>query len=277
VQRTVEGKYRLERLIGRGGMGAVYDATDLGLGRRIAVKVLRPHVFGNENSRRRFHREARILGGISHRGIVTVHDYGTLPSGGAFIVMERIEGSTWRSILRDRQTIPPSELAQWIEQLCDALTVAHARGVVHRDLKPENVIIQNVDGTSTVKVLDFGLAKQIDDGETDGLSLAGAVLGTLGYMSPQQLAGRTVDQRADVFALGVMTWEALCGAKPFAGTSAADLAVAMHQPADDPGHRIPLEVRAILERAIAHDLDLRINTVAELKTLLVRALAAQQA
>jgi tRNA A-37 threonylcarbamoyl transferase component Bud32 len=276
VQRTIEGKYRLDRLIGRGGMGAVYDATDVGLGRRIAVKVLRPQVLGSENSRRRFHREARILGGISHRGIVTVHDYGPLPSGGAFIVMERVDGATWRAILQRRQIIPPTELAPWIEQLCDALSVAHGRGVVHRDLKPENVIIQNVNGMTIVKVLDFGLAKQISESDTDGVSLAGSVLGTLGYMSPQQLAGRPVDQRADVFAVGVMAWEALCGTKPFAGTSAADLAIAMHQPAHDPDGLIPADVRSILENAIAHDLNRRLPTVDDIKTALVPALMGQR-
>ena len=141
VGRTIAGKYRLERLIGRGGMGSVYEATDLGIGRLVAVKILRAQVFGNETSTRRFRREARILGAISQRNIVTVHDYGTLASGSAFLVMERLHGATWRTALRDRGCIAPQELAAWVEQLCDALIAAHANGVVHRDLKPENVII----------------------------------------------------------------------------------------------------------------------------------------
>ena len=220
VGRTIAGKYRLERLIGRGGMGSVYEATDLGIGRLVAVKVLRAQAFGNETSTRRFRREARILGAISQRNIVTVHDYGTVASGSAFLVMERLHGATWRTALRDRGCIPPRELAAWVEQLCDALIAAHANGVVHRDLKPENVIIIRRPEGSLLKVLDFGLAKQLDaDGETEGLSVAGAVMGTPGYMSPEQLAGRSVDHRADVFAVAVMVWEALSGEKPFDGST----------------------------------------------------------
>jgi GAF domain-containing protein/tRNA A-37 threonylcarbamoyl transferase component Bud32 len=275
IERTIAGKYRLERLIGRGGMGAVYDASDIGIGRRVAVKVLRAHVLGSENSRRRFHREARILGGLSHPAIVSVHDYGTLASGGAFLVMERVSGMTWRALLKQRGTIPPQELAVWVSQLCDALIAAHARGVVHRDLKPENVIIQQIDGETLLKVLDFGLAKQLDDGDTDGLSAAGAVLGTLGYMAPEQLAGRAVDHRADVFAVGVMAWEALCGEKPYNGISAADLAIAMHQTPPEPPSHLADGVRAILRRAIAYDAGRRPMTVLEMRQELVPALLAR--
>ena len=276
IERTIAGRYRLERLIGRGAMGAVYDASDIGIGRRVAVKVLRPHVLGNETSKRRFHREAHILGGISHPAIVTVHDYGTLASGGAFLVMEHVAGATWRTILQQRGVIPPRELAVWLSQLCDALIAAHARGIVHRDLKPENVIIQHDDGKVLLKVLDFGLAKQLDDSETDDLSASGAVLGTLGYMAPEQLSGRTVDHRADVFAVGVMAWESLCGAKPFDGITAADLAIAMHQDSPEPPAQIPAAVRAVLKRAIAYDPGLRPATALEIQHELVGALLTSQ-
>ncbi len=272
VARTIAGKYRLERLIGRGGMGAVYEAEDLGIGRRVAVKVLRAHAFGNETSMRRFRREARILGAISQRNIVTVHDYGTLASGGAFLVMERLHGTTWRAVLRERGAIPPGELAAWVEQLCDALIAAHANGVVHRDLKPENVIILRRDQGALVKVLDFGLAKQLGgDGETEGLSFAGAVMGTPGYMSPEQLAGRPIDHRADVFAVAVMVWEALSGRKPFEGSNAAELALAMHLGPPEVPEAIPQLVAQVLKRATAHDPTARPATVAELRRDLLSA------
>ena len=274
IARTIAEKYRLERLIGRGGMGSVYEATDLGIGRQVAVKVLRSQAFGSETSARRFRREARILGAISQRNIVTVHDYGTLPGGSAFIVMERLHGPTWRTALRDRGCIAPSTLAVWFEQLCDALIAAHANGVVHRDLKPENVIIVNRPDGVLIKVLDFGLAKQVDsEGETEGLSLAGAVMGTPGYMAPEQLAGRPVDHRTDVFAVAVMVWEALCGRKPFGGSSPADLAVAMHLAPPVVPEVIPPAVGQVLKRAMAHDATRRLASVADLKRDLLSVLA----
>lgn len=273
IERTIAAKYRLERLIGRGGMGSVYEATDLGIGRRVAVKVLRSQVLGNETSARRFRREARILGGISQRNIVTVHDYGTLPSGSAFLVMERLHGLTWRTVLRDRGCIAPEALAGWVEQLCDALIAAHANGVVHRDLKPENVIIVERPEGMLLKVLDFGLAKQLDgEGETEGLSLAGAVMGTPGYMAPEQLAGRPVDNRADVFAVAVMVWEALSGRKPFDGSNAADLALAMHLAPPAVPEAIAPAVGVVLTRAMAHDPAKRVATIADLKRDLLAAL-----
>jgi hypothetical protein len=275
VERTIAGKYRLERLIGRGGMGAVYRATDLGIGRLVAVKVLHPHVLRDESSKRRFHREARMLGSIVHAGIVTVYDYGTLASGAAFLVMEYVDGTTWRAVLRQRGSIAPHQLADWVSQLCDALTVAHDRGIVHRDLKPENVILQQVDGEVVVKVLDFGLAKQIDDVGSDGVSRTGEVLGTMGYMSPEQLAGRAVDRRADVFAVGVMVWEALCGVRPFHGSTIADLAIAMLETSPTLPAQVPKAVRDVLRRAIAYDPSHRPATALTLRQELVPALRAR--
>ena len=213
-----------------------------------------------------------MLGGISHPNIVTVHDYGTLDAGGAFIVMERVDGFTWRSRLQQRGVIPMPELGGWVGQLCDALIVAHARGIVHRDLKPENVIIQQAGTKTTIKVLDFGLAKQVDESDTDGLSLAGAVLGTLGYMSPEQLAGQAVDHRADVFALAVMVFEALAGSKPFSGTTAAELAIAMHHSMPELPPSVPAAVRTCLSRALAYDAGRRPETMAEIRRQLVPAL-----
>ena len=275
IARTIADKYRLERLIGRGGMGSVYEATDLGIGRLVAVKVVRSQAFGSETSTRRFHREARILGAISQRNIVTVHDYGTLPAGSAFLVMERLHGPTWRTALRDRGCIRPRELAVWVEQLCDALIAAHANGVVHRDLKPENVIIVRRPDGVLIKVLDFGLAKQFDsEGETEGLSLAGAVMGTPGYMAPEQLAGRPVDHRADVFAVAVMVWEALSGRKPFEGSSPAELALAMHLAPPSVPETIPPAVGHVLRRAMAHDAARRVASVTELKRDLLHGFGA---
>ncbi len=273
VDRTIAGKYRLDRLIGRGGMGAVYEAADLSLDRLVAVKILQPECFGDDAALRRFHREARILGALSQPNVVKVHDYGTLAAGGAFLIMERLHGRTWRAILRERVTIDRATLAVWVAQLCDALIAAHANAVVHRDLKPENVIVRDTDEMTILKVLDFGIAKQTDgQGDTDGTSLSGQVMGTLGYMAPEQLAGKTVDHRADIFAVGVMAWEASCGHRPFQGSTAAELAIAMQDAPHDPPTQMSPALRQVLEKALSRDAGGRHATAVELRRTLVASL-----
>ena len=273
VERVIAGKYRLDRLIGRGGGGAVYEAADLTLDRLVAVKILQPEAFGDDAALRRFHREARILGSLSQPNVVKVHGYGTLSAGGAFLVMERLHGVTWRARLREQRTIDHATLAVWLSQLCDALIAAHSKAVVHRDLKPENVIVREADDQTQLKVLDFGIAKQTDgQGDTDGTSMSGQVIGTLGYMAPEQLAGKHVDHRADIFAVGVMAWEAACGQRPFEGSTAAELAIAMQTPPLDPHIALEPSLRKVLEKALSADPQHRHATASELKGGLTAAL-----
>ena len=275
VDRTIAGRYRLDRLIGRGAMGAVYEAADLSMQRLVAVKILQPECFGDDGALRRFEREARILGSLSQPNVVTVHDHGPLSAGGAYLVMERLYGSTWRASLRERGTIEPRTLRLWLGQLCDALVAAHAKGVVHRDLKPENIIIQENGGGTDLKVLDFGIAKQTNpQGETDGTSVSGLVIGTPGYMAPEQLAGRPVDHRADIFAVGVMAWEALCGSRPFEGATAAELAIAMQKPPVVQPATFSHALREVLNGALSADPMRRPASAIELKQLLKAAINA---
>ena len=276
VERTIAGKYRLDRLIGRGGMGAVYEAADLSLDRLVAVKILQPDCFGDDAALRRFEREARILGSLSAPNVVKVHAYGTIASGGAFLIMERLYGQTWRAILRERKTIERETLTVWLAQLCDALVAAHGKGVVHRDLKPENVIVRETDDldATLVKVLDFGIAKQIDgQGDTDGTSVSGQIMGTLGYMPPEQLAAKTVDHRADIFAVGVMAWEALCGSRPFDGSTAAELAIAMQSAPQRRPIGLSPALTGVLDKALSPDAGRRHASAAELRRSLLSALS----
>jgi tRNA A-37 threonylcarbamoyl transferase component Bud32 len=273
VDRTIGGRYRLDRLIGRGAMGAVYEAADLSIKRLVAVKILQAECFGDNGALRRFEREARILGSLSQPNVVTVHDHGSLSAGGAYLVMERLYGSTWRAALRERGTIEPRTLRVWLNQLCDALVAAHGKGVVHRDLKPENIIILDGDRTA-LKVLDFGIAKQTSgQGDTDGTSVSGMVIGTPGYMAPEQLAGKTVDSRADIFAVGVMAWEALCGSRPFQGTTAAELAIAMQTPPVAPSGAFSFVLRDVLESSLSSDPRRRPASALELKQRLGAAIS----
>jgi len=214
VEKTIGGKYRLDRRIGRGGMGVVYEAADLSLGRSVAIKIMVGDLFGNAQALTRFEREARVEAALSHPNIVRIYDFGRLPSGGAYLVMELVPGVSWRERLRDRGGIPPAQLAHWMKQLCSAMEAAHAKGIIHRDLKPENIMITSADPMGRVIVLDFGLAKLREGNSSRDLTVTGPVMGTLGYMSPEQRAGRRVDAATDVFALAVICAETLTGRRP---------------------------------------------------------------
>ena len=223
VERVIEGKYRLDRRIGTGGMGAVFEAQDLRLSRRVAVKIMTGRLFGNQGALRRFEREARTAAKLEHPNIVPIFDYGLLGGGGAFLVMQLVRGQSWRAELKRTRAISPDRAANWFEQLCDAVAAAHHAGVIHRDLKPENVIISPEEkGVERITVLDFGLAKiRSEEPSADVFSTGvGTVLGTLDYMSPEQRLGRDVDARSDIYSIGVMAVETLTGQRPpITGTS----------------------------------------------------------
>jgi tRNA A-37 threonylcarbamoyl transferase component Bud32 len=277
IERTLDGKYRLERALGRGGFGAVFEASDLRLHRRVAAKVMMGSLFGDQAALRRFEREARAAAKIDHRSITRVHDYGAIGSGGAFLIMELVEGRTWRAELQRSGVVPPSRSSEWFRQLLDGLQFAHQMGIVHRDLKPENVMIVETPGGDELKIMDFGLAKVLDPGTgvTESVTVAGTAMGTLGYMAPEVLTGGRVDQRADLFAIGVMVVETLTGARPFGGhTPEALLTALLRSEYHLPG--TSAEVRAldaVVQRCVAKDARDRYGSAAELAKDLVPTLA----
>ena len=276
IERTIEGKYRLDRRIGRGGMGAVYEATDLRLARPVAVKVMTGRAFGDRQALRRFEREARACARLSHPNIVTAYDFGAVGANGAFLVMELVRGQTLRTELRRRGCIPPALTAQWFDQICAAVAAAHAQGVVHLDLKPENVLITTArHGADLVKVVDFGLAKLTagSDQEASSLTQPGMIMGTLSYMAPEQLTAGEADERSDVFAIGVMIVEALLGRPPFAGRTQTELLLSILN------ESVTLDARQgrlqeVLRRATAGSAADRYQSVADLSRELQPALAA---
>ncbi|HEY3121288.1 MAG TPA: protein kinase [Vicinamibacteria bacterium] len=277
VDRTVAGKYRLERALARGGMGAVYQATDLRLNRQVAIKVMTARSFGDRAALRRFEREAQAAARLRHPNIVTVYDYGGLDAEGAYLVMELLQGETLRARIDEAGTIHPETAAEWFGQILDGMEAAHAAGVIHRDLKPENVFVTREAGErGAIKILDFGLAKIALDAEADprSLTLPGAVLGTLSYMSPEQLAGQPIDPRTDVFSLGVLVVEALTGRHPFRGqTSTAVVAAILHQGFNLEGDSD--EARAldrVLQRCLAKARADRFATMTELRVELIPAI-----
>lgn len=212
VGQTV-GAYRILREIGRGGMGIVYQAEDVRLGRIVALKALPPQVAADEARRERLRREARAAAALSHPAVAVVYALEEI-DGALFIASEYIEGRSLRDELRDGPLAPPTVVST-AKAIASALAAAHARGIVHRDLKPENVMRAR-DGQ--VKVLDFGLARVIDDRHDSPtaarITVAGAIVGTPGYMAPEQLEGRPADARADVYAFGVLVHELATGALP---------------------------------------------------------------
>jgi hypothetical protein len=242
VPRTIDARYRLDRLIGRGGMGAVYEASDLKLDRVVAVKIMLSRAFGEPGALRRFRREARTAARLNHPNVVAVHDVGSLEGEGAYIVMERVQGLTLRAAMRRNQRMPVALVAEWFEPILNGIAAAHVRGIVHRDLKPENVMGHRDDsGVLAVKILDLGLVKlRAEEQLLSGTMTAeGVIMGTPDYMAPEQLLAQPVDARTDIFAIGVMLLEALTGARTTRG-------------ADLPNFLAP-ELRHLLRRCLAAD------------------------
>jgi hypothetical protein len=279
VPRIIDRKYRLDRLIGKGGMGAVYEAHDLRLDRAVAIKILLGRAFGQQAALRRFHREARATARLNHPNIVAMYDYGSLEGEGAYLVLERVHGVTLRTELERRKSLPPAVAAEWFEPLLGGIAAAHAAGLVHRDLKPENVMgRRTASGTLAVKVLDLGLVKfqTLDSPANVSTTGQGVVMGTPGYMAPEQLLGREVDHRTDIFALAVMLLETLTGERPPLNQGSTTPQSALLPGSGTPGDPAP-QVRALeglLRRCLAwHSRD-RYPSIDALREELIPALRA---
>ncbi len=274
-ERVLAGRYRLKRLIAKGGMAEVWEAVDDILGRPVAVKILHPHLSADESFRERFRREAIAAARLAHPNVVATFDTGT-DGGITFIVMELVNAPTLRQALNDGGPMAPGRVVHVGAQVSDALHYAHKAGVVHRDIKPANVLIC-ADGR--VKVADFGIAKAVEDAEpshpspSEALTGTGTIVGTAQYLSPEQVDGRAVDGRADVYALGVVLYEMLCGRPPFTGDT--DMAVALkHITTSPPAPSairagIPRALEEVVLRAMAKAPEARYQSAAELQTALL--------
>ncbi|HYX20171.1 MAG TPA: serine/threonine-protein kinase, partial [Thermoanaerobaculia bacterium] len=272
------GPYEILSPLGAGGMGEVYRARDARLGRDVAIKILPPELAANEERLKRFEKEARSASALSHPNIVTVHDIGT--DGVSWIAMELVDGENLRHLLA-AGPLPPKKLLGIATQIAEGLAKAHATGIVHRDLKPENVMVTR-DGV--VKILDFGLAKlTAPTGETGELTQsptvsagteAGVVLGTVGYMSPEQALGQALDFRSDQFAFGAILYEMAAGKRAFARPSAPETMTAIIREEPEPlaqaapGSALPL--RWIVERCLAKEREERYGSTKDLAHDLAR-------
>jgi serine/threonine-protein kinase len=234
--------------------------------------------FGDVTALRRFEREARAAARIDHRHITRVHDYGAIGSGGAYLIMELVAGRTWREELKRSGVIAPARAAEWFRQLLEGLQFAHQTGVVHRDLKPENVmILETAGGADELKIMDFGLAKVLGGGTgvSESLTEAGMVMGTFGYIAPEVFTGGPVDERADIFAIGVMAVETVVGARPFGGQTPHEIITSLlNSEYHLPGSSIEIRaLDAVLQRCLAKDPRDRYSSATEVATELVPILA----
>jgi len=227
IGALVAGRFRVDALLGEGGMGRVYRATQLGLGRRVAVKLLHPHLAQEPDLALRFEREAKAASMLNHPNSVIVYDFGRWKNE-LFIAMEYLDGRGLDRILLREHPLSAERIVFFLAQLCDVLSVAHRMDLLHRDLKPENLlIVKDADGREVVKVVDFGLAILAQGARDQRLTLEGSVSGTPAYMSPEQALDKELDRRSDIYAVGCVLYEMLCGSPPFEGSSPVEC-LAMH-------------------------------------------------
>ena len=216
-EQLVGGRYRVVRKLGGGGMADVYLCEDLTLGRHVAVKVLLQRYLNDPTFVERFRREAKAAAGLNQQNLVSIYDWGEV-DGTYYIVMEYVEGETLKDLIRRRERLSGNESVNITMQLLAAVDFAHRSGIVHRDIKPQNVMI---DRDGTCKVMDFGIARAGDSGMTE----AGSILGTAQYLAPEQAKGYPVDERSDLYSVGVVLYEMLTGTVPFKGDSAVTVAL----------------------------------------------------
>jgi serine/threonine-protein kinase len=285
IGQVVAGKYRIERLLGRGGMGAVFAAHHSLLQQRVALKVMLAEHASSTEAVTRFLNEARAAARIEGEHVARVLDLGQLEDGSPFIALELLEGSDLAGVLRTRGALPATEVVDYVLQALEALAQAHALGIVHRDLKPANLFLaRRRDGTDIVKVLDFGISKVADaltGAGSNPQTHTSSLLGSPGYMAPEQLrSAKTVDARADIWAVGVILYQLLCGRPPFEGETMTEVLVAiLEQPVVPPRTwrpDIPPGLESVVMGCLSRDLNARIPNVVVLAEALA-PFAPQQA
>ncbi len=281
VGRTIAGKFRIEKYLGGGAMGAVYLARQTALEKNVAVKVMHPRLAAEKTFATRFQREAKAASRLDHVNSVRMLDFGAEPDGLLYLAMEYLEGRSLHEVILQDWPLPKPRLVDLLSQTLAALAVAHDMGVVHRDLKPENLMILPVKDdegrmTDLVKVCDFGIAKLMDgpqDGasfiSTGGVTTQGMVVGTPEYMSPEQAKGEALDARSDLYSVGVVLYQLLVGRVPFHADSAIEIVLAHVSKPPPPPHEIypsvDPELEAVCLRALRKSRDERYQNAREMR------------
>jgi serine/threonine protein kinase len=278
IGRTVAGKYKILRKLGQGGVGAVFEGELEGIGQRVALKFLNKSFQMDGKTALRFLNEAKGLARLSHPNTVSLHDFGQDEEGHFFISMEFVEGVDLRKYLEEHGRLPPPDAIEVTLQAADALGDAHGKGLVHRDVKPENIMVRRRARGLFIKVLDFGLARLVEEG-TSRLTNAGTLMGSLRYISPEQASGKEVDGRTDIYSLGIVLFEMLTGTQPFIAAIEVDL-LRMHKETPMPhlweaaGDLALPQLDAVIQRATEKDPNARYASMEEFVLALNATLAS---
>src|SRR3954451_17836460 len=266
IDRVFDGRYRIVRKLGAGGMADVYLAEDQELGRRLAIKILNDRQAHDDQFVERFRREAKNAAGLSHPNIVSIYDRGEF-DGTYYIAMEYLEGRTLKELIVRNGPTPVPIAIDYARQVLSAIAFAHRNGVVHRDIKPHNIVVGR-DGR--LKVTDFGIARSGASQMTE----AGSIIGTAQYLSPEQARGAHVDQRSDIYSVGVVLYEMLTGEVPFGGDTPVEIAMkhlsAVPPVPSDLNPKVPHDLDAIVLRALAKDPEQRYQSSEEMDADLAR-------
>jgi len=274
IGQMLNEKYKIEKQLGQGGMGAVYLGQHIKMGKPVAIKILLSDMVKESGSFERFKREAEATARIKHPNIVSINDFGQTEDGLAFMVMEYVQGYSLRSLLEREIKLTPKHVVKVICQICAAISAAHSAGIIHRDLKPDNIMIEVVDGFEIAKVLDFGIAKLKDSQQQ--LTAVGGVVGTVTYMSPEQCSSANVDARSDIYSIGIILYQLLSGQLPFQSTNR--LAVMVQQMAKVPKPlgelcpELPVELVEVVMQALEKDPNLRQQSATQLSEQLKKAI-----
>jgi serine/threonine-protein kinase len=266
---TLAGKYRIDKVLGTGGMGVVVAAHHIQLDEKVAIKFLLPQALASTETVARFAREARAAVKIKSEHVARVTDVGTLESGAPFMVMEYLQGSDLSDWIQQRGALPIEQAAEFVLQACEAVAEAHALGIVHRDLKPSNLFVtRRPDGTSTVKVLDFGISKTSSDAASMGMTATSSVMGSPLYMSPEQMqSSKDVDARSDIWAIGIILYELLTGDSPFQADTMPKLVLGIMSSAPPPLRNkrpdAPKGLEQVILKCLEKDRGKRFQSVAE--------------
>src|SRR5271166_2368017 len=255
------GRYEILAQLGEGGMGSVYKAADREVERTVALKLIRPDLASNPAILARFKQELLTAHQVTHKNVIRIYDMAEA-EGVKFITMEFVEGTDLRRVLLDHGKLPPEQAVEIMRQVCLALEAAHSAGIIHRDLKPQNLM---QDKNGRILVMDFGLARSVESG---GMTQTGALLGTIEYMSPEQSMGKNLDQRSDLFAVGLIFYELLSGKTPFrAETAMASLLLRNQEravPVRELDESIPPGLSDIVSKCLERDLALRYQSASQI-------------
>jgi serine/threonine protein kinase len=272
VGKSIQDRYKIDSVLAKGSMGTIYKASQEPLGREVAIKVLHDELVSDEVSLKRFQTEAKAASRLNHPHITTLYDYGVLPSGQPYMVMELLKGKNLADLIKRSGCLTVDEILLVFDQVCQALSEAHKCGVVHRDIKPENIVIEDgPDGVLPLKVVDFGIAKFFQESEDtfSKITKTGTICGSPTYMSPEQCDGLKIDHRSDVYSLGVVLYEALTGKAPF-GSKDVYTVMSMHVKEPPPSLNVarpdldfPPFLESVVQKSLTKQVDDRYQSIDE--------------